>query len=241
MLIIPSIEIYNGKCVHLRVGNFNDRVEYSRSPVEAAGSFLKSGFTFLHVVDLEGAQFGQVKNWSAIESLLAIDGLKLEVGGGVRSKEEIERLLQMGARRIILGSIAVTLPSLVKKWIHEIGSKRIVIAVDVRNEKIAHSGWLEELEQSPTMFMMELKNDGATSFIYTDINREDSDEGPNLNLYKELRSFFKDVELIASGGIFSMKDLEALAEASVSGVILGKALHEKTIRIEDLKSFTNST
>ncbi|HLF19709.1 MAG TPA: 1-(5-phosphoribosyl)-5-[(5-phosphoribosylamino)methylideneamino] imidazole-4-carboxamide isomerase, partial [Bacteroidota bacterium] len=228
MLIIPSIEIYNGKCVHLRAGNFNDRVEYPYSPVEAARSFLKSGFSFLHIVDLEGAQFGQVKNWSTIESLLAIDGLQLEVGGGVRSKEEIERLLQMGARRTILGSIAVTLPSLVRKWIHEIGSKRIVVAVDVRNGKIAHSGWLEELEQSPTMFMMELKNSGASSFIYTDINRENSNEGPNLDLYKELRSFFKDVELIASGGISSMKDLEAVAKTSVSGVIIGKALHEKT-------------
>ena len=237
MQIIPSIEIYKGKCVHLRAGDFNARTEYSWSPVEAAKTFGSSGFPFLHIVDLEGAQYGQVKNWSTIEALLALDGLKLEIGGGVRSKDEIERLLQMGARRTILGSIAVTLPSLVKKWIHEIGSRRISIAVDVRNGKIVHSGWLEEIEQSPTMFMMELKNGGATSFIYTDIARENSNDGPNLELYKELRSFFKDVELVASGGVSSLQHLESLSAAGVSGVVLGRALHEKTIRMSELKSF----
>ncbi|MBI4427914.1 MAG: 1-(5-phosphoribosyl)-5-[(5-phosphoribosylamino)methylideneamino] imidazole-4-carboxamide isomerase [Ignavibacteriales bacterium] len=237
MQIIPSIEIYNGKCVHLRGGDFNDRTEYPRSPLDAAKSFAGAGLSFLHIVDLEGAQYGQVKNWNTIEALLAVENVKLEIGGGVRSKEEIERLLQMGANRVVLGSIAVTLPSLVKKWIHEIGSRRIAVAVDVRNGKIVHSGWLEEIEQSPTMFMMELKNAGANSFEYTDIVRERANDGPNLELYKELRSFFKGVELVASGGVSTIRHVNALAKEGVSGVILGKALHEGTLQLGELKSF----
>ncbi len=237
MLIIPSIEIYGGKCVRLRSSDFNDRVEYPRSPVEAAKEFAASGFSFLHIVDLEGAQYGQVKNWSTIEALLAVENLRLEVGGGVRSKEEIEKLLEMGVRRAVLGSIAVTLPSLVKRWIREIGSRRICVAVDVRKGKIVHSGWLEEIEQSPTMFMMELKNGGASSFEYTDVAREGSNDGPNLDLYKEIRSFFEDVELIASGGVTSIQHLETLAATGVSGVIVGRPLHEGAILPSDLKSF----
>ncbi|MBI3006128.1 MAG: 1-(5-phosphoribosyl)-5-[(5-phosphoribosylamino)methylideneamino] imidazole-4-carboxamide isomerase [Ignavibacteriales bacterium] len=237
MQIIPSIEIYNDKCVHLRAGNFSDRLEYPMSPVDAAKNFAGHGFSFLHVVDLEGAQYGQVKNWATIEALLTVDGLKLEIGGGVRSKEEIERLLEMGARRAVLGSIAVTLPSLVKKWIHDIGSQRIAVAVDVRNGKIVHSGWLEEIEQSPTMFMMELKNAGAQCFEYTDVTRENSNDGPNIELYKELRTFFKDVELIASGGVSTVQHIEALAAAGVSGVILGNVLYDGMLRVDELKPF----
>jgi phosphoribosylformimino-5-aminoimidazole carboxamide ribotide isomerase len=237
MLIIPSIEIYDGKCVRLIDGSFSNRRVYLNSPVELASLYVEYGFPLLHIVDLEGAQFGQVKNWKTLESILAIEGANIQFGGGVRSKEEIEKLLHMGIRRAVLGSIAVTLPSLVKRWIAEIGAKRIVIAVDVRNGKIAHSGWLEEIEQSPTVFMMELKSNGASSFIYTDINREAAHDGPNLDLYTELRSFFKDVDLIASGGVRNIKDVQALKESGVSGIIIGRALLEKTIHPNELRPF----
>lgn len=237
MLIIPAIEIYEGKCVVLNNGNFSDRVTFPQSPADMAKSFSNEGFSFLHVVDLEGAQRGQVKNWESIESVLAVPGVKAEVGGGVRSKDEIQRLLEIGAKRAVLGSIAVTLPGLVKKWIYEIGASRISIAVDVRNGKISHGGWLEEAEQSPTMFMMELKNSGVSSFVCTDINAENSFQGPNVGLYRELRPFFPNVELIASGGITSVDDVENLHGVKISGVIIGRALLESKIKLKDLLRF----
>ena len=237
MLIIPAIEIYEGKCVALNKGNFDNRVVFPQSPADLAKSFSNEGFSYLHVVDLEGAQRGQVKNWQAIESILAVPGVKAEVGGGVRSKDEIQRLLEVGAKRVILGSIAVTLPGLVKKWIYEIGASRIALAVDVRNGKISHSGWLEEAEQSPTMFMLEMKNGGVSSYICTDINSENLFQGPNIELYRELRPFFPDVELVASGGITCLDDVEKLNGVKLSGVIVGRALLENRIQARELMRF----
>lgn len=237
MRIIPAIEIYEGKCVVLNNGSFADRTVFPVIPADLAKSFADDGFPFLHLVDLEGAQRGQVKNWEAIGSILAVPGVKAQVGGGVRSKDEIQRILEMGAKRAILGSIAVTLPGLVKKWIYEIGASRISIAVDVRNGKISHSGWQEEAEQSPTMFMMELKNSGVLSFVCTDINAENSFQGPNVGFYRELRPFFPGVELIGSGGITSVDDVQKLDEVKVSGVIIGRALLENRIKLKELLRF----
>lgn len=240
MLIIPAIDIYQGKCVRLRQGRFRDQTVYSESPVDVARSFRDAGFNYLHIVDLDGAKQGQVTNWKSLEQILALPGLKAEVGGGVRSNGDLQKLLQMGADRVVVGSIAVTLTSLVKKWIQDVGSRHIAIALDLQKGTIAHSGWQEQTEYSPNTFLLNMVNAGATTFICTDIDRDGMLEGPNIDLYRELRQFFSSIELIASGGVSSLQDIEMLAKAGVSGVVVGKALYEGKIELTALQQFIAS-
>ncbi|HEY4612418.1 MAG TPA: 1-(5-phosphoribosyl)-5-[(5-phosphoribosylamino)methylideneamino]imidazole-4-carboxamide isomerase [Bacteroidota bacterium] len=236
MLIIPAIDIYHGKCVRLRQGNFDEQTVYSDSPADVAKSFLDAGLSFFHIVDLDGAKQGQVTNWESLETILSLPGVKAQVGGGVRSKEDMNRLLELGAQRVVVGSIAATLPSLVKKWIQDIGARRIAIALDIHGGKIAHSGWLEESEYSPNTFLFDMVNAKATTFICTDIDRDGMMEGPNIDLYKEIRKFFSSIELIASGGVSSLQDIHALAEVGISGVVVGKALYEGRLDLKELRA-----
>jgi phosphoribosylformimino-5-aminoimidazole carboxamide ribotide isomerase len=233
MRIIPAIDLYEGTCVRLEQGDFSKRTVYSGAPAEVARSFVDAGLSFLHVVDLDGAKSGQVTNWDSLKAILGVPGVKVQVGGGVRSKEDIERLLTLGASRVVLGSIAVTLPSLVKKWIQEFGASLIAIALDVHNGKIAHSGWLAESEYTPNTFLLEMTGFKATTFICTDIERDGMLQGPNLELYAEIKRFFGGIELIACGGVTSAEDLRALKDLGVSGAIVGKALYEGKLRRED--------
>lgn len=237
MLIFPAIDIYQGKCVRLRQGDFTDQTVYSDSPADVARSFVEAGFTHVHVVDLDGAQQGTVTNWEALKAILSIPGVQAQVGGGVRSKEDIERVLELGARRVVLGSIAVTLPTVVKKWIQEFGASRIAIALDVHNGKIAHSGWLAESDYSPNTFLLEMTGFRATTFICTDIARDGMLEGPNIQFYKELKQYFPSVELIASGGVSSVDDLKALQKIDIAGAIVGKALYEGRVTLDEMRSF----
>ncbi|MCI0707569.1 MAG: 1-(5-phosphoribosyl)-5-[(5-phosphoribosylamino)methylideneamino]imidazole-4-carboxamide isomerase [Ignavibacteriae bacterium] len=237
MLIFPAIDIYQGKCVRLRQGHFDEQTVYSDSPSDVAKSFLDAGFSHLHVVDLDGAKKGQVTNWESLEKILALKGVKAQVGGGVRSKEDMDKLLELGAQRVVVGSIAVTLPALVKKWIQDIGSSRIAIALDIHGGKIAHSGWLAESEYSPNTFIYDMISAKASTFICTDIDRDGMMQGPNVELYTEIKSFFKNIQLFASGGISSVDDIHTLVEAGVTGIVVGKALYEGKIKLEDLREF----
>jgi phosphoribosylformimino-5-aminoimidazole carboxamide ribotide isomerase len=235
MLIIPAIDIAHGRCVRLRQGDFATQTVYSRSPVDVAKSFLQEGFPYLHVVDLDGAKSGRIVNWESLEAILALPGVKAEVGGGVRTDGDLRRLLQLGADRVVVGSIAITRPSLVKQWIHDVGSQRIAIAVDIRNGRIAHSGWQELSDDTPKTFLLDLVKARARTFICTDIDRDGMLQGPNIELYKEIRETFNAIELIASGGVSSLQDIETLARTGVAGVIVGKAIYEGTISLKALQ------
>ena len=237
MQIFPSIDIQRGKVVRLRKGDFNQAIVYADSPVDTARRYADAGMKFIHIVDLDGAKAGIVKNWNAIEALAGIEGIQLQVGGGVRSKEDVDHLIELGVKRVILGSIALTLPSIVKTWIQSVGPAGVAIAMDVKNNKLAAGGWMEEFDKSPNLFLMEMNGFGAKTFICTDVLREGSLEGPNLDWYKDLRKFFKEIDLIASGGIRAVSDLNALAELGVNGAVIGKALYEGNIKLEELKKF----
>ena len=237
MKIFPAIEIQHGKVVRLKKGDFAQSVVYPESPAEIAQRYVEAGLEFIHVVDLDGARAGIVKNWKSVEEVLQVPGLKLQFGGGARSKEDVDRLLELGVNRVILGSIALTLPSVVKAWIRSAGASRIVIAMDLKNNKLASSGWMEEFDKSPNLFLMEMGEIGAKTFICTDAERDESAEGPNLEWYKEMRKFFKEVDLIAAGGIRTVSDLDALVNIGVNGAVIGKALHEGSIKLEALQKF----
>lgn len=226
MLIYPAIDIYEGNCVRLRQGDFATQNVYSDSPSAVAQSFLDAGLTSLHVVDLEGAKAGHIVSWGALNSILEIDSLQVQVGGGIRTRQDICRLFDAGAARVVIGSLAVESPHIVQDWIREFGTDRFVIAVDIRDRVVTHRGWLERAHLTASVFMDAMTRADATSFLCTDINLDGMLGGPNLVLYRSLVAEFPYIHLIASGGVSQITDIENLADAGCYAVVVGKALYE---------------
>lgn len=236
MLILPAIDIYNGKCVRLQQGDFNRQTVYNDSPAAVAESFRKAGLSFLHLVDLEGAQVGRVMNWEALSSICSLDGVRTQIGGGIRTVDDVGKLFGIGATRAILGSLAVDSPHLVREWLLEFGSDRFVIAVDIKDGRVASKGWAEK-SGPPEAFLQQMIDIGARRFLCTDVSRDGMLAGPNIYLYRELMSAFPEVELLASGGVTRLDDLRTLREAGCAGAIVGKALYENKITLEELTAF----
>ncbi|HEX9614030.1 MAG TPA: 1-(5-phosphoribosyl)-5-[(5-phosphoribosylamino)methylideneamino]imidazole-4-carboxamide isomerase [Bacteroidota bacterium] len=234
MLILPAIDILNGRCVRLMQGDFRAPTVYSGSPAETARSFMEQGFSFLHVVDLDGARDGTVRNSAALQSLLAIEGLKVQAGGGIRTAGDVEKLLSIGVQRIVTGSVAVRDPESVLRWVREFGSDRFTIALDVRGDTVATNGWTTHDRQSLHDLITWYLESGVPSILCTDIERDGMLTGPNIGLYRRLLKDFPGIELIASGGISSLEDIRALQAAGVQAAVVGKALYEGAIRLQDL-------
>ncbi len=234
MLTIPAIDILDGRCVRLSEGDFERKTVYSENPSDVAKTFADAGLSLVHVVDLDGAKAGRIANWRSIEAVLRVPGVTAEVGGGVRTSDDIRRLLDLGVHRVVVGSVAAKSPELAAYWIEQFGADRIVIGMDVRNGSVAVSGWLEDSHRTPVDFLLDLKKRGARTFICTDIARDGTMQGTNVEFFRSLTGALPAVDLIASGGIASVGDIRRLREAGVSGVVVGKALYEGRIRLEDL-------
>jgi phosphoribosylformimino-5-aminoimidazole carboxamide ribotide isomerase len=234
MLIIPAIDIYEGKCVRLRQGNYEQKTVYAATPEEVARQFANSGFKLLHVVDLEGAKEKKVVNWDSIASILKVPGLQVEVGGGIRTTEDIGRLIDIGASRVVIGSIAVKSPEIVEYWIQQFSADRIVVGMDVKNGSVAISGWLEDSHLEPMNFVFDLIKRGAKIFICTDVSRDGMLDGANIEFFQNLRSAFPQISIIASGGISTLADIQVLNQSKLAGVIVGKAIYESKLPIEEL-------
>jgi phosphoribosylformimino-5-aminoimidazole carboxamide ribotide isomerase len=240
MLIYPAIDIYQGNCVRLRQGDFASQNVYSDSPSTVAQSFRDAGLSSLHVVDLEGAKAGHIVNWEALDSILEIGSLQVQVGGGIRTHQDICRLFDAGAARVVIGSLAVESPHIVHDWIHEFGTERFVIAVDVRDGAVAHKGWLERARLTPSAFVDAMARAGAASYLCTDINLDGMLGGPNLELYQSLLAEFPSIHLIASGGVSQIDDIENLAGIGCHAVVVGKALYEGRITTDQLSHFART-
>ena len=234
MQIIPAIDIFENQCVRLTAGMFDSRKDYSLDPFEMARSFVQAGAEYLHVVDLEGAKEGRVVNWDSIEKILSIEGAVVQVGGGIRTEEEIERLIGLGADRIIIGSIAVRSQDLFTDWVRRFTPKRFCVALDLKDGKLAFEGWQQFDRTDFPGFISRMIVLGIDRFLSTDIRRDGLLAGPNVDLYKRLIADFPGVEWIASGGVSSKEDLRALEEAGVAGVIIGKALYEGKIKLDEI-------
>jgi phosphoribosylformimino-5-aminoimidazole carboxamide ribotide isomerase len=237
MLIHPAIDIYQGNCVRLRQGDFASQNVYSDSPSAVARSFRDAGLNSLHVVDLEGAKEGRVVNWGALTSILEIDSMQVQIGGGIRSRQDICRLFDAGAARVVIGSLAVESPHVVQDWIRQFGTERFVIAVDVRDGAVAHKGWLERAHLTASTFVDAMARADATSFLCTDINLDGMLGGPNLELYRSLLVEFPSIHLIASGGVSQISDIENLADIGCHAVVVGKALYEGKVTTDQLSGF----
>jgi len=234
MLIIPAIDIIDGKCVRLRQGDYEQKTVYVASPAEVAKQFADAGFTFLHIVDLQGAKEKKIVNWDSIASIIAVPGLQVEVGGGIRTTDDIKKLIEIGVSRVIIGSVAAKSPELVEYWIKQFGAEKIVIGIDVKDNSVAISGWLENSHCAPMGFVLNLVKRGAKIFICTDISRDGMLGGVNIDFYQDLKSAFPKLSIIASGGISTLEDVRILSKANLAGVIVGKAIYENKLPIEEL-------
>lgn len=235
MKLYPAIDIKGGVCVRLCRGDFNDETVYSQSPADIAAKWEASGASFIHVVDLDGAKDGTLVNEKAIREIVERVSIPIELGGGVRSEEDAAHILELGVSRVIIGTKAVEEPELVKRLVDRFGAERIVVGIDAHNGKVAVKGW-EVVSEVPALELaLSMKEKGVKTIIYTDISKDGMLCGPNVKETVSLAGG-SGLEIIASGGVSGMKDLEELAEAGVEGAIIGKALYEERI---DLKAAVN--
>lgn len=233
MRIIPAMDIIDGKCVRLTKGDYNTQKVYSESPVEVAKQFQDNGIEYLHLVDLEGAKSSSIVNLSVLEKIAKETDLKIDFGGGVKTRESIKTALNAGAQQVTLGSVAAKEPEKALIWLKEFGAEKIILGADAKNGKIATNGWLENSNLNSISFIQKFHKQGAKYTVVTDIEKDGVLSGPSFSLYKGILSEVK-INLIASGGITSIEDLKRLKRIGCEGAIIGKALYEGRITLKEL-------
>jgi|ERR1019366_5497926 phosphoribosylformimino-5-aminoimidazole carboxamide ribotide isomerase len=236
MEIIPAIDIIDGECVRLTQGNYLLKTTYSKSPLEVALQFESIGIKRLHLVDLDGAKKGQVVNLKVLEKIASKTKLIIDFGGGIKTDEDIKNVYDAGATLATIGSIAVKNKDLFFSWLDKYGSEKILLGADVKDEKIAVGGWLETTNISIFDFIKENMERGIETIFCTDIAKDGLLQGPSIELYKKIIEQFPKLNLIASGGVTSIKDLEELKNIGCSGAIVGKAIYEGRITMEELRN-----
>jgi phosphoribosylformimino-5-aminoimidazole carboxamide ribotide isomerase len=215
--------------------------EYTSSPLELAKMYEANGIERLHLVDLDGAKAGAVQNWQVAEEISSQTKLIVDFGGGVKTKEDVHRIINLGISYVTVGSIAVKNQDAFLDWILEFGANRFLLGADVRDELIMVSGWTEKSTLSLIPFLEKYCEQGISSVFCTDVSKDGKLEGPSVELYKKIITHFPEMKLIASGGVSSMIDLDTLAEIGCSGVIIGKAIYEHKISIKELTDFIIKT
>lgn len=228
MQLYPAIDIKNGQCVRLRQGQFQDSQIYSKNPIEIARLFVSQGASFIHMVDLDGALVGFSVNDTVFKEIAGEINIPIQVGGGIRTIKDIENKIELGINRVIIGTKAVENPAFVKEAVKEFGSDRIVIGIDAKDGMVAIQGWEKVSTVSAIDLAMQVKDIGVKTIVYTDISKDGMLLGPNVEQTKEL-SDVTGLDVIASGGVSSMKDLELIVGSGVHGAIIGKALYEKKV------------
>ena len=235
MQLIPAIDIINGELVRLTKGDYNQKIVYARDPVEAAKRIERMGFKRLHVVDLDGAKSKHVVNIVTLSRIIQETSLVVDFGGGIKTDRDIELAFSAGASMVTLGSIAVTNPEQCYKWIDKYGVDHIVLGADVRDGKISINGWKEDSSLELMPFLESYINKGIKNVLCTDISKDGTLAGPNIELYKQIMARFPQLQLIASGGVSSNEDIKALDEAGIPAVVFGKALYEGRITINNVQ------
>ena len=231
MIIFPAIDLYDGKAVRLYKGDYDQMTVYYENPVEVALDFKAQGAEWIHLVDLEGAKSGDTPNLSVIKKIVAESGLKAEVGGGIRSIEVIEKYIEAGVSRVILGTAAVTDPEFLEEAVRRYGEK-IAVGVDIKDGYVAIKGWRETSATEAFDFCRKLEALGVRTVISTDISRDGAMQGANHELYDELRRELG-INIIASGGVSDMSDVRRLSEAGIYGAIIGKAYYTGAINLKE--------
>ena len=237
--IIPAIDIIDGKCVRLSQGDFSRKTIYNENPVEVAKEFENAGIKRLHLVDLDGAKNGKIVNLLILEKITSQTKLIIDFGGGIKTDEDVQSVYNAGADIITLGSIAYYEPKKVFEWQAKYGAEKILIGADVKDNMISVNGWQDETNVTIFDFLEPYISKGIHNFFCTDIAKDGLLDGASVKLYTELIKSFKDINLIASGGVSKLDDIEDLQRIGCSGVIIGKALYEGNIALKDLKKYLN--
>jgi phosphoribosylformimino-5-aminoimidazole carboxamide ribotide isomerase len=229
---IPAIDIRGGRCVRLVHGDFARETTYADDPVAVARRWQSEGAARLHVVDLEGARDGRQANSEIIRRVLAAVGIPVQVGGGVRDLQTARALLEAGADRVVIGTAAAEAPDSVREWVDQLGAEQLVVGVDARNGLVATHGWMETTSLSAIDLACSLARLGVVRVLHTDISRDGALRGPNVEATRALIAA-SGLKVLASGGVSSVADLEALSAANAEGAIIGTALYDGRLSLRD--------
>ncbi|MEM6801902.1 MAG: 1-(5-phosphoribosyl)-5-[(5-phosphoribosylamino)methylideneamino]imidazole-4-carboxamide isomerase [Bacteroidota bacterium] len=232
--IIPAIDLIDGKCVRLEKGDYGKKKVYNEDPLAVAKEFETTGIKYLHLVDLDGAKAGKPQNLSILEKIATQTRLQIDFGGGIKVEEDLKNALDAGAQKVNIGSTAVKKADLFKSWLSTYGGDKIILSADVREEKIAIHGWQTQTEIFLDDFLAENIGAGVKTTVITDIAKDGMLAGPSLDLYKNIMKKFPDLELVASGGVSTLEDVRELEEMGIYGIIIGKAIYEGRIKLEDV-------
>jgi phosphoribosylformimino-5-aminoimidazole carboxamide ribotide isomerase len=235
MRIIVALDIMGGKCVRLTRGDFSTRKVYNEDPLDMAKRIEDSGIRYLHLVDLDGARNKKIENIRILEKIALRTNLKIDFGGGLRSYDDLVSVFNAGAHQITAGSIAVTDPDVFLQWLTKSGQEKIILGADCIGRKVSTSGWLETSDKDIISFISDYSSKGVKYTVCTDISKDGTLQGPSVNLYKDILDSVK-INLIASGGISSLKDIEEVMESGCEGVIIGKAIYEGKITLKELNN-----
>lgn len=239
MKIIPAIDIVDGKCVRLTQGNFGSMKVYDEDPLDVALRFQDADIEHIHLIDLDGAERGMVTNWETIEKIRANTALRIDFGGGVKTSEDVDLLLELNIDQINVGSVAVKEPEKFRDWITRFGADNFILSADVKGSSIKISGWQETTALTVYDLITMYLPDGIKTVTCTDISADGMLEGTNFALYRKLINRFPTARINASGGVSSIEDVEKLQYIGVAGVIIGKAIYEGRIKLADLASFNH--
>lgn len=234
MIIFPAIDIKDNKCVRLTQGDFDKVTIYSEDPLKMAKKWEDEGAKFLHLVNLDGARDGGLVNKELIENIVKNINIPLQVGGGIRNVEKAKYLLDLGVNRVILGTLAIENPELVKELLDLYGNRRIVVGIDAKNGKVATRGWEVVSQVDSIELCKELEAMGLKTIVYTDIGKDGMLEGPNFPIYEKLLKE-TNLQIVVSGGVSSMEDIEKLKNLNPYGVIIGKAFYDKFLDFKEVK------
>ena len=237
MQIIPAIDLIEGKCVRLTEGDYAQKKIYNEDPLEVAKQFEGIGLMRLHLVDLDGAKSGEVVNWKVLEKIANKTSLKIDFGGGIKTEATLKTVLDTGATYATIGSLAVKSRETFEEWIARFGASQFMLGADVYEEKIAIGGWIEKTNIDVYDFIDSYMNKGVTQIFCTDIQKDGKLEGPSLHLYQKMITKFPTLQLIASGGVSQLKDLEDLKRIGCAAAIVGKAIYENKISLDELSKF----
>jgi phosphoribosylformimino-5-aminoimidazole carboxamide ribotide isomerase len=235
--IIPAIDIIEGKAVRLTQGDYSQKKIYNEHPLEVAKQFEDAGLKRLHLVDLDGAKDGKVKNWKVLETLAGKTSMVIDFGGGIKTAKDVQIVFDSGAAFATVGSIAVKNEEEFVKWLIQFGANRFLLGADVKDEKIAVGGWMETTDLWIYDFIEKYIGHGVQQIFCTDVSKDGKLEGPSLELYKNIVGKFGDLHFIASGGVSSMQDLDELRKIGCKGAIVGKAIYEGRVKLHELTKF----
>lgn len=239
MEIIPAIDIIDGKCVRLTHGDYSQKKIYNEHPLEVARQFEDAGLQRLHLVDLDGAKEGKVKNWKVLETIAGKTSLIIDFGGGIKAEKDVQIVFDSGAALATVGSMAVKDKETFVQWLQQFGADKFLLGADVKKEKLTISGWTEETEIWIYDFIEDYIQKGIQQIFCTDVAKDGALEGPSTELYKSIIEKFPKLHFIASGGVSSMDDVYGLQDIGCKGVIIGKAIYEGRVLLDDLKKLNN--